>query len=149
MIVAIGADHGGFNHKEAIKKNFSNSIKFIDVGAKALDLNDDYPEFSFKVAELVKSGQADFGIMLCRTGAGAVIAMNKVLGIRAGVFETIKGAKLARSKNNANILSFGADNVTVEKSFKLVETFLTTEFSGGRHQRRLEVIADYEQKHIK
>jgi len=92
MIIAIGADHGGYLYKEYIKENL-NGVDFLDVGAKTLNGEDDYTDFSFAVAEAVNSGLADLGIMICRTGVGAVIAMNKVYGIRAGVCE---------SKNSGN-----------------------------------------------
>ena len=143
MIIAIGADHGGYEYKEFIKKNVANCT-FVDVGAKELNSSDDYTEFSFSVAEKVKEGQADLGIMICRTGVGAVVAMNKVPTIRAGVLETTKGVILARSKNNINCLSFGADNISKRKAKKIVELFMSTPFSGGRHERRVNQIADYE-----
>lgn len=145
MVVAIGADHGGFEYKEYIKKQFSD-IEFIDVGAKTFNADDDYTVFSFKVAEEVQKCNADKGIMICRTGVGAVIAMNKVKGIRAGVLETTKGVVLARKKNNINCLSFGADNIDKKTACKIVNLFLFTEFDGGRHQRRIDQIVQYEGK---
>lgn len=148
MVVAIGSDHGGFLYKEAIKEQCSAFCTFVDVGAHELNMEDDYPGFSFSVADLVQDKKVDRGIMICRTGVGAVIAMNKVKGIRAGVLESVKSVELARKKNDVNILSFGADNVSVGTAIKLVKKFLITEFEGGRHQRRLDVIAEYEKKHI-
>ena len=145
MVVAIGADHGGYEYKEYIKSYFKD-IEFIDVGAKRCDPEDDYTVFSFKVAEQVQNCKADKGIMICRTGVGAVIAMNKVKGIRAGVLETTKGVVLARKKNNINCLSFGADNIDKTLAVKIVELFLSTEFEGGRHQRCIDQITQYEGK---
>lgn len=149
MKIAIGADHGGFLYKEEIKKKFAGKYDFIDVGALEENPKDDYTTFSFAVGEKVSSGEADFGIMICRTGVGAVIALNKINGIRAGVLESVNGVELARSKNNINVLSFGADNITLSKAKKIVDKFLTTGFDGGRHSKRLEDIAEYERKHIK
>ena len=149
MKIVIGADHGGFFYKEKVKKEFEKDYEFIDVGAYEINETDNYAEFSFKVGAMIQEGKADFGIMICRTGVGAVIALNKMKGIRAGVLEDEKGVYLARSKNNINVLSFGADNVSFKKAKKIVEKFLTTEFDGGRHIKRLEVIANYEEKHIK
>ena len=148
MIIAIGADHGGFSYKEKIKEYFSD-IKFVDVGAKKLDPKDDYTTFSFKVGESVKENKADLGIMICRTGVGAVIALNKIKGIRAGVLESEEGVILARKKNNINVLSFGADNITEEEAIKIVKLFISTEFEGGRHKKRLEDIKKYEEQNFK
>lgn len=149
MKIAIGADHGGFLYKEKIKEVFGSKHEFIDVGAFEMNSQDDYTTFSFLVGEKVSSGEADFGVMICRTGVGAVIALNKINGIRAGVLETLDGVYLARKKNNINVLSFGADNVKIKKAIKIVELFLTTDFEGGRHKKRLEDIAKYEKEHIK
>lgn len=143
MVVSIGADHGGFLHKEYIKTKFPN-IKFIDAGAFDIDEADDYTKFSFAVAEDVASGRADFGVMICRTGVGAVIAMNKVTGVRAGLCERVIDCEIARQKNNINVLSFGADNVCKKRAVRIVETFLSTKFDGGRHKRRMDDIAAYE-----
>lgn len=148
MKIVIGADHGGYNYKEEIKKHFMAKYEFIDVGAYKLDAKDDYTEFSFKVGEEVQNGNAEYGIMICRTGVGAVIALNKMKGIRAGVLENQEGVKLARKKNNINVLSFGADNVTLSEAIQIVELFLTTKFEGGRHKKRIQDIVDYEEKHI-
>lgn len=145
MVIAIGADHGGYELKEKLKKEFVMH-EFVDVGANKLDPEDSYVGFSFAVGELVQSGKADLGIMLCRTGVGAVIALNKINGIRAGVLEDIKGVRLARKKNNINVLSFGADNVSFKLAKKLVQEFLNTEFDGGRHAKRLGEISEYEKK---
>ena len=149
MKIAIGSDHGGFNYKQKIINKLSNKYEFIDVGALNYDPADDYTKFSFLVGEGVASGCADMGIMICRTGVGAVIALNKIKGIRAGVLETEKGVYLARAKNNINVLSFGADNISLAKALKIIKIFLSTEFEGGRHQKRLEDIAEYESKKFK
>lgn len=145
MNIAIGSDHGGFFYKEYIKENLKN-VNFVDVGALNQDSEDDYTDFSFAVAESVKNKSADLGIMICRTGVGAVIAMNKVFGIRAGVCESENAVTLARHKNNINCLSFGADNISKEEALKICEIFIREPFDGGRHLRRINKILSYEEK---
>lgn len=149
MKIAIGADHGGYAYKKKIIEKLSSKHTLIDVGALEYNEADDYTTYSFLVGEGVASGAADVGIMICRTGVGAVIALNKIKGIRAGVLETEKGVYLARAKNNINVLSFGADNIKLSKALKIIDIFLTTNFEGGRHQKRLEDIANYETKQFK
>lgn len=144
MIIAIGADHGGFLYKEYIKENLEG-VDFLDVGAETLNGEDDYTDFSFAVAEAVKSGKANLGIMICRTGVGAVIAMNKICGVRAGVCESENSVLLARHKNDINCLSFGADNITKEEALKISKLFITEQFEGGRHLRRVNKIMQYEE----
>ena len=101
-----------------------------------------------KVGEKVQLGESDYGIMICRTGVGAVVAMNKMKGIRAGVLETTQGVYLARSKNDINCLAFGADNISIKKAIKIVDVFLNTKFEGGRHNERLATIKNYEDKNF-
>jgi len=149
MIVSIGADHGGVLYKDKIKEYFKNKVKFIDVGSYEINKYDNYAEIALKVGENVQNSSADLGIMICRTGVGAVVALNKMKGIRAGVCESILSVELARSKNNINVLSFGADNISIKKSIKIIEKFLTVAYEGGRHEARLKVIRDYEEKHTK
>ena len=149
MVVVIGADHGGVLYKEKIINHFKNEVDFIDVGACTVEKDDNYAEISLKVGEVVQQKLADYGIMICRTGVGAVIALNKMKGIRAGVIESVEAVKLARGKNNINVLSFGADNISVNKAIKIINGFFATPFEGGRHEARLKVIADYEKEHTK
>ena len=144
MKIAIGADHGGFSLKEYIKQNLKG-IEVIDCGAQKICPDDDYTDFSFAVAECVQSKKADYGIMICRTGVGAVVAMNKVKGIRAGVCESENSVTLARKKNDINCLSFGADNIDKTLALKIVNIFLNTPFEGGRHKRRVDKISAYEE----
>ena len=144
MKIAIGADHGGFSLKEYIKQKL-NGIEVVDCGAYKECPADDYTDFSFAVAECVQSKKADYGIMICRTGVGAVVAMNKVKGIRAGVCESENSVTLARKKNDINCLSFGADNIDNTLALKIVNIFLNTPFEGGRHKRRVDKISAYEE----
>ena len=146
MKISIGADHGGVLYKKQIIDKFKD-IEFIDVGSYEIDKTDNYAEISLKVGEKVQSGEAEMGIMICRTGVGAVVMLNKMKGIRAGVLESVEATYLGRAKNNLNVLSFGADNVSIKKVYKIIEKFLSTSFEGGRHIARLEVIERYEEKH--
>ncbi len=141
--VAIGSDHGGFEYKKHIIENVKG-IDFVDVGSYTLNPEDDYTEFAFKIAEEVSSGNASRGILICRTGVGASIAMNKVKGVLAGLCEGVKDVQLARKKNNINCLTFGADNISKKEAVKIVNAFIEAEFEGGRHKRRVDSILAYE-----
>lgn len=143
MVIAIGADHGGYLYKEYIKNQIKN-VDFIDVGANTYDEKDDYTDFSFAAAELVKNKKADFAVIICRTGVGSVMAMNKVRGVRAGLCETVEGCHIARQKNNINAVSFGADNICKKRAVRIVNELISTEFEGGRHKRRVDKIMEYE-----
>ena len=104
----------------------------------------DYPDFARPVAEAVASGKADRGILICGSGVGMTITANKVRGVRAAPASTAEGARLAREHNDANVLTLGARVLTEDAALAIVETFLTTDFEGGRHQRRLDKIAALE-----
>lgn len=145
MKIAIGSDHGGFEYKNYLISKFFD-IEFVDVGSYELNPDDDYTDFSFKIAEKVASGEADKGIMICRTGVGAIIAMNKVKGVLAGLCEGVPDVVLARKKNNINCLAFGADNISKSKAKAIIEAFISTQFEGGRHERRVEKILAYEKE---
>jgi len=147
MKVAIGCDHGGFEHKEAVKKHLENKkIKVIDVGT---DSNEsvDYPIFGIAVAEKVRDKKVDFGIVICTSGEGITIAANKVKGIRAGIGYNDDVSRLIREHNNANVIGFGGSQMKVEDVLRRVDIFLNTKFDGGeRHKRRVKLISDYETK---
>lgn len=145
MKVSIGADHGGFLYKEYLKENCPD-VEWVDVGAKTEEKEDDYTDFSFAIAENVSKNKTEKGVMICRTGVGACIAMNKVKGVRAGVLENKNAVILARHKNDINCLCFGADNISKEEALKIFRLFLTEGFDGGRHARRVNKISEYEEK---
>ena len=109
----------------------------------------DYPDYALKVAELVSSGQADKGIVLCGTGIGISIAANKVKGIRAAVCHDEFTAQMCAEHNNANIIALGGRVLGVEKAVKMVEIWLDTEFGGGRHAGRVDKITAIENKYFK
>lgn len=144
MKIALGSDHGGFELKETIKKYLlDKKYEVIDCGVNSSQ-SADYPEYGFKVGKLVTSKQADYGIVVCGTGIGISIAANKVKGIRAALCTDSYMARMSREHNNANVLALGARVVGSGLALDIVETFLTTEFSGERHKRRVDQISDFE-----
>jgi ribose 5-phosphate isomerase B len=144
MKIAIGADHKGFELKEKIKKYLMDlGHQVIDFGTHSTE-SVDYPDFGFRVAELVAEGGADFGITVCWTGNGMNIVANKVRGVRSALCLNEEMASLARSHNNANVLALSSKFVSEEQAKKIVDVFLHIEFGGGRHARRLEKIKNYE-----
>jgi ribose 5-phosphate isomerase B len=149
MKVYLGTDHGGFEMKEAIKKwLLENSYEVEDCGAFKLNPEDDYPDFVFLAAQKVAADPTDqsLGVIFCRSSAGAVIAANKVKGIRAVSVADEKSAQHAREHNDANVIGISGDWSTIEQAEKIVAAFLTTPFTNEpRHQRRIDKITQYEQ----
>ena len=146
MVVYIGADHGGYKLKGEIKKYLTElGYELEDMGAHALNLNDDYTDFVFPVAQKVVADPKSRGIVIGRSGQGEAIATNKVKGIRAAVCFSEEMARRTRDHNNSNILSLGADFVEVETAKRIVKVFLETPFPGEkRHVRRLKKIEEIE-----
>jgi len=146
MKIYIASDHGGFEYKEELKRHLKDKgYEVEDMGAFALNPEDDYPDFIFPLALRVAQDKQDFGIVIGRSGNGEAMAANKVRGIFAAVCLGIQMAKKAREDDNANILSLGADYVSLEDAKKIADTFLTTPFSDKeRHMRRLSKISEYE-----
>ena len=139
--IAIGSDHAGFEYKKAIKqwlKEKGFSVK--DFGTTSLD-SVDYPDFGHPVAVDVSSGVADFGIVICGSGNGINMTVNKHQDIRAALCWTKEIAALARQHNNANIISIPARFTSIQQAVEMVDTFLNTSFEGGRHQTRVQKIA--------
>jgi ribose 5-phosphate isomerase B len=142
--IAIGSDHVGYALKEAVKSYLEEQgIEFSDIGAHSAERTD-YPLFGKQVARMVASGEAASGILICGTGIGMSITANKVPGIRAAACSEPYSAALARQHNDANILAFGARVVGEGLALMIVETWLKSEFEGGRHARRVELIAQVE-----
>lgn len=148
MKVYVGADHGGFVMKEKIREWLTTEgYEVEDCGAFQLDPTDDYPEYAFVVAEKVASSPDAVGILVCRSGGGMSIAANKVHGIRAVDVFDLTSAIHAKTHNNANIISIGADWMEPEETKLSVANFLKSVFEGEeRHVRRLNKIAEYEGK---
>lgn len=144
MTVAVGSDHGGFNYKDKIIAELKNNgYEVIDCGTDS-DKSVDYPIYGKKVADLVASGKAKFGVVLCGSGEGICIAANKVKGIRCGIGYNDEVSVLLRQHNDANMIAFGGRFMTYEDVIKRVFLFLTTDFLGDRHQRRVEEISEIE-----
>ena len=138
MNFAVGADHGGYELKEALKQHLrQRGLSVADFGAKAKDPSDDYPDFAQPVAEAVAAGQAEFGLLVCTSGVGMSIAANKVPGIRAALVTDEQTATLVRQHNDANVLCLSGKTTTPETGRKILDAFLSAKFEGGRHERRV------------
>ena len=138
--VALGADHAGFELKNAIKELLVKAgVTYSDFGTHST-ASCDYPDFARVVAQEVAAKKFDYGILCCKTGVGMSMTANRIAGIRAAVVTSEEVAKLTRQHNNANVLCLGACDVTPEKARVIVERFLHTEFEGGRHERRVKKI---------
>lgn len=139
--VAISADHGGYAMKEELVARLKDDFEVRDVGAYAVDTDDDYPDFVEPVARAVAAGEADRGIVVCGSGVGACIAANKVPGIRAGLCHDSYSAHQGVEHDDMNILCLGARVVGVELAVELVTAFLGASFSNEpRHRRRLDKV---------
>jgi ribose 5-phosphate isomerase B len=139
MKIAIGADHAGFDYKQAIAK-WLNTDTLKDFGTYSPD-SVDYPDFAHPVASAVESGEFDFGILVCGSANGVSITANKHQGIRAAICWNDELAGLARKHNNANIVCIPARFISIEEAEKIVKTFLETDFEGGRHANRVNKMA--------
>lgn len=138
MKISIGADHGGVALRDALSKALKEKgHEVIDHGAFSTE-SVDYPDFAGLVGLDVTSGRADYGVLICKTGIGMSIAANKVPGVRAALVHFADEAALCREHNNANVIVFGAVYTLPEDAVTLTGIFLSTEFEGGRHQRRLD-----------
>ena len=146
MRIAIGCDHGGIVLKPAILDYLKEkNVEFFDFGT--FDTQSvDYPVYAKKVAEAVASGEFQKGILLCGTGIGMSIAANKVKGIRAAVLSDEFSAAACSAHNNANVLCLGGRVLSPEKAVKLVDLWLSTPFEGDRHNRRLGLIAEMDER---
>jgi ribose 5-phosphate isomerase B len=137
-IIALGADHRGYNLKEIIKARLSNAgFSIIDVGAYNNSDSVDYPDYAKLVAESIEIGNATKGILICGTGIGMSIAANRHKKIRAALCHNEETAELCRKHNYANVLVLGSSSVDEQTALTCVDKFLNTEFEGGRHQSRI------------
>ncbi len=142
--LAIASDHGGFQLKEEIKTYLTElGIEYKDLGVNEL-VSVDYPDVAWDVAKRVAQGEFQRAILICGTGIGMCIVANKVKGIRAALCHDVFSAKMAREHNDANVLALGGRVIGSELAKVIVETWLTGEFTGGRHQRRVERISQLE-----
>jgi len=144
MKISIGCDHGGYALKETVKAMLlEQSHEVVDVGCHSTE-SVDYPLFGEAAARAVASGECEKGIVICTTGIGISITANKVKGIRCALCGDSFSAEMTRRHNNANMLALGAGIVGPNLAERIVDTFLSTEFEGGRHQRRVDLVMDIE-----
>ena len=140
MLIAIASDHGGFALKETIKEYLrERGDKIVDLGTTSEE-SVDYPIYGKACGEAVASGKAERGIVICGTGIGISIAANKVKGVRCGLCTSVEMAELTRQHNNANVLALGGRTTESQLALDIVKTFLDTEFEGGRHKRRTDML---------
>ena len=147
--IAIGADHAGFDLKQHLIAFLTAAgHKVNDMGTHSTE-SCDYPPICAGVGRTVRDGKVDFGIVLGGSGQGEQLAANKVRGVRAALCNCLYTARMARSHNNANVLSIGARVVGIGLAEEIVTTFLATEFEGGRHERRVAQLAEIEEQESK
>ncbi len=139
--IAICSDHAGYELKNRIISylNEKNPIVLFDFGCYSAE-SSDYPDYAHPMAEAIEADEFDYGISICGSGNGISMVLNKHQGIRAALCWDVEIAELARLHNDANVLSMPGRFVTEEEAFKMVDVFFSTDFEGGRHQRRVDKI---------
>jgi len=146
MKIAIGCDHAGLNLKNAVMAHLQEAGHEVQDCGTYENKSCNYPEFAEKVALKVTSGECERGILCCGTGVGMSMAANKVKGIRAAVVSDCFSAEATRAHNDANILCMGERVVGTGLALKITDLFINTAFEGGRHQMRIDLIKDIENK---
>ena len=140
MKISLGSDHAGYIVKEEIKKHLiSKGYEVLDVGTNSTE-SCDYPIFAKAAAKLVSEGTAKYGVLVCSSGEGIMMTANKIKGVRCGLAYNDDVARLIRQHNNANMIAFGANFMKLEDIIKRIDIFLSTDFEGGRHERRVSEI---------
>jgi ribose 5-phosphate isomerase B len=143
-MIAIACDHGGYALKETVKQHLKDKgYEVKDFGTNSLD-SCDYPDYAAPAAQAVASGECEKGIVICTTGIGVSIVANKVKGVRCALCADTLSASLTRRHNDTNMLAMGAGIIGQNLALEIVDTWLTTEFEGGRHQRRVDKITALE-----
>lgn len=146
MKIALGADHAGFELKDRIMQHLQQKgIETQDRGTNSPE-SVDYPDFARLVGHMVSRQQVELGILVCGSGIGMAIAANKVEGIRAAHVSSEYEAQMSREHNDANVLALGARVLDPEQALAIVDKWLATQFAGGRHERRVEKIAQIERE---
>jgi len=150
MRVVIAADHGGFTLKGQLAELLrSSGYELVDFGAHQLNPEDDYPDFVIPLARAVATGKVDRGVAICGSGVGASVAANKVPGVRAGLIHDVFSAHQGVQDDNMNVFCLGQRVIGSALAWELLETFLTTHFSGApRHQRRLAKVQALENQEV-
>ena len=143
-MIALASDHGAYALKETVKQHLqARGLEVKDFGTHSPD-SCDYPDFAGPAAQAVASGECDRGIVLCTTGIGVSITANKVKGIRCALLSDLMSARLTRQHNDTNMMALGAGVLGEMLALEIVDTWLDTEFQGGRHQRRIDKMMAYE-----
>ncbi len=146
MKIVIGSDHGGFELKETISEYLlKKGLEIQDVGVFVPD-SVDYPDYAKKVGVAIASGEGDLGILICGTGIGMSISANKIDGIRCALCNDVYSAKMAKGHNDANVIALGGRVIGKGVALMIIDTFLNTNFEGGRHNTRLGKIKDIEER---
>jgi ribose 5-phosphate isomerase B len=145
--IAVGSDHRGFAHKERLKEVLGAAGHAVNDCGCAGPESADYPDAAFAVADLVRSGEAALGILICGSGIGMSIAANKVRGVRASLCLDEEAARTTREHNDSNVLCLSGDRTSPDEAVHLAEVYLASRFAGGRHGRRVEKITAYESDH--
>ena len=144
MKISIGCDHAAYDVKEMIiSELLKEKYEILDLGTNS-NQSVDYPEFGHKVGKSVSNNESDRGIVICGSGIGIFIAANKINGIRAALCTSVEHAIMSRKHNNANILALGARMTKYDDLLLIIKTWLSTDFEGGRHQKRLQLIDENE-----
>ena len=144
MVIAIGCDHAAFQEKNKVKNILiSLGYEVLDFGTNSEE-SVDYPMYGHDVGKAISNGEADKGIVICGSGIGISIAANKIKGIRAALCTSVKHAELSRKHNDSNILALGARLTDFNDIESILNVWLETSFEGGRHQKRVEKIENYE-----
>jgi ribose 5-phosphate isomerase B len=145
--IALASDHAGFTLKEKVRDYLAGKgYEVVDYGPDSAE-SVDYPDYAEKVSQQVAAHEADFGVLVCGTGLGMAIAANKVPGIRAVTVNDTLSARFARSHNDANVLAMGERLTDESTARKILDTWLSTPFEGGRHERRVNKISDIDTRH--
>ncbi len=148
-VAAIGSDHGGFELKEILKKDLVEmGFEVVDCGTNNKEACD-YPDFAFKVAQMVSSQKVMFGVMIDGAGIGSCMVANKVPGVRAAMCYDYSTAVNSKEHNDANLLTLGAGLIGVNLAKQILKTWITTEFAGGRHTARVDKIIAVDKKYLK
>ncbi len=145
-MIAIGSDHAGYSYKEEIKSYLKDrGLQVKDYGTFSEE-SVDYPDFGIAVGQAVAAGECEKGILFCGTGVGISVSANKVRGIRAVACSEPFSAKMSRLHNDSNVLALGSRVVGIELAKMIIDIWLETEFEGGRHQRRVDKIIQFEDR---
>ena len=145
MKISLGSDHGGKHLRSALARYLKNQGHQITDHGTYEEGSVDYPDFATAVAKDVASGKSEIGVCVCTTGIGVSISANKIKSVRAALVQNQDAARFSRSHNNANVICFGEKYDTPYLAIKMLDTFLSTKFEGGRHQRRIDKIFAEEQ----